>query len=117
MLARNLRQNDRTMVPLSTVSTRRPRTSLLLAAGVMAGMVLSLGGNAPLSRDDFLSVERILDIARRGHWLIIHDSYPEFHRQMVRDAAGFVSRKPPQFFWLCGIAGKLARRISVINVR
>src|SRR2546421_285866 len=115
MLAHDSEQQDQD-AGVRFVFKQRLRTHSLIGAGLLALLVLGLGAKAPLSRDDFLSLERISDV-ERGHWLIIHDSYPEFHQHMVHDATGSVSRKPPLFFWACALGVKLAGRISEIDVR
>jgi 4-amino-4-deoxy-L-arabinose transferase-like glycosyltransferase len=95
----------------------RVRPQALIGAVILALVILGLGVGGPFSRDDFLSLERIGDVAQRGHWLVIHDTYPEFHYQMARDAVGFVSRKPPLFFWLCALTVKSTGRITELNAR
>jgi Dolichyl-phosphate-mannose-protein mannosyltransferase len=102
------------------VGSSRLRRFLLAAAGaVIALAVLSQGASAPLSRDDFLSVDRIQDIVQHGHWLIVNDEHPEFtHGAVARDRYGLVSRKPPLFYWLSALVVEVGGgKIGRANVR
>lgn len=105
---------------MTSLRSARPRRLILALVGAaVAFAVLSQGFSAPLSRDDFLSVDRIEDIVQHGHWLIINDAHPELlHWVVARDKYGLVSRKPPLFYWLSALAVKAGGgKVGRANVR
>ncbi len=78
---------------------RRPRTvalgGLVLACAVFAAATLSLGINAPFTKDqEPQSAQWIQSVAVNGNWLVGYDYY------------GAINRKPPFFYWTSALVVK-----------
>ena len=73
------------------------RYASLLAAFIIALVILSRGITAPFEKDvESQSAQWVVDIAHHGNWLLPHDYYD------------LVERKPPLFYWLGAVGGKLS---------
>jgi 4-amino-4-deoxy-L-arabinose transferase-like glycosyltransferase len=91
----------------------------VVLAGALAALVLGMPIATPFSPDSFLALQRIWDVSHRGNWLLIHDVYPEYdHRSKARDDEGWLSRKPPLFYWLAACAVHLSGgRLDEVSAR
>ena len=73
------------------------RFASIAAAFTIALAILSLGITAPFEKDaEPQSAQWVVDIAHHGNWLLPHDYYD------------LVERKPPLFYWLGAVGGKLS---------